>query len=163
MGAEALVYSSLSRRQAIVALAASVSAAWTAGREVRAQAKTRIDVYKDPSCGCCSKWVDHMNANGFDARVIDGDTRAIKTKYGIGPALQSCHTGVVAGLVIEGHVPAADVKRLLASKPAGTIGLTIPGMPQSAPGMDLRPFEPYTVLAFDKQGRTTVFVRHNRA
>jgi len=144
-------------------MTASVAAAWTATRGVRAQAKTRIDVYKDPSCGCCSKWVDHMKANGFDARVVDGDTRAIKAKYGIGPALQSCHTGVVAGLVIEGHVPAADVKRLLAQKPAGTVGLTIPGMPQSAPGMDVTPFQPYTVLAFDKQGRTTPFARHDRA
>src|SRR5687767_15997663 len=125
MGAEVLVHSSLSRRQALLAVTALATAAWTTGREVRAQAKTRIDVYKDPSCGCCSKWVDHMNASGFDARVIDGDTRAIKTKYGIGPALQSCHTGVVAGLVIEGHVPAADVKRLLARTPVGMIGLTI--------------------------------------
>ena len=104
-----------------------------------------------------------MNANGFDARVINGDTRAIKAKYGIGPALESCHTGVVAGLAIEGHVPAADVKRLLAQKPAGTVGLTIPGMPASAPGMDEKPFQPYTVMAFDKQGRTTVFARHTRA
>src|SRR5688572_9608561 len=117
MDKEALVHSSLSRRQAIGLVTASIAAAWTAVREVHAQVKTRIDVYKDPSCGCCSKWVDHMNANGFDARVTDGDTKAIKTKYGITPALQSCHTGVVAGLVIEGHVPAADVKRLLARKP----------------------------------------------
>jgi len=77
-------------------------------------------------------------------------------------ALHSCHTSLVGGYVIEGHVPAEDVKKLLAAKPAGIIGLTIPGMPQSAPGMDVTPFQPYDVLTFDKDGKSTVYAKHAR-
>ena len=133
---------------------------WTI--RARAQAKTPIEVFKDPSCDCCHLWVNHMNANGFVAKVRDTDMTPIKTRYGIPLKLQSCHTAVVEGFVIEGHVPAADVRTLLGRKPKGIVGLTIPGMPASAPGMDLKPFQPYTVLTFDRAGKTAVFAQHDR-
>jgi hypothetical protein len=120
-------------------------------------------VYKDPGCGCCGKWIDHMKAAGFTVSVQDtGDMDAIKKRYKVGEPLKSCHTAVVGGYVVEGHVPAADVKRLLVEKPKVT-GLTIPGMPASAPGMDMTPFRPYDVLAFDAAGKTTVFAKHAKA
>ena len=152
----------VTRRSFLVALTGSV-AAFAALRPLAAQTGTPIDVYKDPTCGCCTTWVAHMNANGFKATVHEGPTGPVHTKYKIPTALQSCHTGVAGSYVIEGHVPAADVKRLLREKPAGVVGLTIPGMPQSAPGMDLKPFQSYTVLAFDAQGKTTVFAKHDKS
>jgi hypothetical protein len=134
------------------------------GQRTFAQTKPALAVYKDPSCGCCQSWVQHMAANGFAPAVTDtADMTAIKTRYKVPAALQSCHTAVVGSYVIEGHVPAADVKRLLAAKPKGIVGLTVPGMPASAPGMDGKPFQPYTVLTFDAAGATTPFARHDRA
>ena len=140
------------------AVAVSRTAAMAGGQTA---AKIAIDVHKSPSCSCCQSWVNHMAANGFAPTVTNtNDMAPIKAKYNVAQSLQSCHTSIVNGYVIEGHVPAADVKRLLAAKPAGVIGLTIPGMPQSAPGMDVMPFQPYTVLSFDAKGATTVFARH---
>ena len=152
----------LSRRTVITGLGATVAA--LAGFPRLLQAQTAIVVYKDPNCGCCQKWVDHMTANGFTATVNNsGDMTAVKARHKVGPALASCHTTLVGGYVVEGHVPASDVKRLLTRKPQGIVGLTIPGMPASAPGMDVMPFQPYSVLTFDEQGRTTVFARHDKA
>ena len=151
------------RRQAMVTVAGAGVAAVTGVAHVLAQTKTRIDVYKDPSCLCCGKWVEHMNASGFDAHVVNGDPARIKARYGIGEKLQSCHTAIIGAYVVEGHVPASDVKKFLAQKPAGILGLTIPGMPASAPGMDAMPFQPYTVLSFDKTGQTKVFATHAKA
>ena len=128
-----------------------------------AQPKEAITVYKDPSCTCCHKWVEHMQANGFVATVTDGNMSPVKARFKIPPALESCHTTIVRGFIIEGHVPAADVRRLLAEKPKGIVGLTIPGMPASAPGMDGRPFRPYEVLSFDSTGKTTVYAKHDKA
>ena len=130
------------------------------GRAALAQTKEAITVYKDPSCTCCHKWVEHMQANGFVATVTDGNMSPVKARFKIPPALESCHTTIVRGFIIEGHVPAADVKRLLKEKPKGIVGLTIPGMPASAPGMDLKPFKPYEVLSFDSTGKTTVYAKH---
>lgn len=134
-----------------------------AGRGLAAQrAKPAMVVYKSPSCGCCGKWVEHIEANGFAVEVRDLENMApIKQRYKVTSALQSCHTAVIEGYVIEGHVPASDVKRLLAEKPK-VVGLTIPGMPQSAPGMDLTPFVAYEVLAFDDKGSAKVFARHTK-
>ena len=118
-----------------------------------------ITVYKSESCGCCEDWVTHMEESGFEVKVVNGDNLGpVKAMAGVKPELASCHTGVIDGYVIEGHVPAADVQRLLKEKPA-VRGLTIPGMPQSAPGMDI-PGSPYEVLSFDKQGNTAVFSRY---
>ncbi|MBM3275590.1 MAG: DUF411 domain-containing protein [Gemmatimonadetes bacterium] len=156
-----LLVSHISRRDAVATLAAGL--ATIAGGRLAAQAKPALTVYKDPNCGCCAKWADHMKANGFTATVKDtADMPAIKAKHHVGDALQSCHTTLVGDYVIEGHVPAVDVKRLLAEKPKGIVGLTIPGMPASAPGMDLTPFKPYDVLTFDVKGKTTVFAKHTK-
>jgi hypothetical protein len=104
-----------------------------------------------------------MAANGFAPEVTDHpDMSLIKSRYRIPPRLASCHTTIAGDYVIEGHVPASDVRKLLADKPAGIIGLTIPGMPASAPGMDLTPFQPYTVFTFDGAGNTGVFAQHDR-
>lgn len=156
----------ISRRRALSLMAAGSGLAWTTAQAAtQTKPGPRVDVYKEPTCGCCGKWVEHMAANGFDTRVIDGNVAAIRATHGVTASLASCHTALVDGFVIEGHVPAADVKKLLAERPrpAHVVGLTVPGMPASAPGMDLTPFQPYTVLSFDRQGKTTVFAKHDRA
>ena len=153
----------ISRRTLFARLAAVAPLVFASSR-VFAQAKTPMMVIKDPSCGCCEKWIAHMTANGFTATVTNTpDMKPVKLRYKVPSALESCHTALIAGYVIEGHVPGADVKTFLARKPAGMLGLTIPGMPASAPGMDLAPFQPYTVLAFDAKGATTPFSTHNKA
>ena len=152
----------ISRRKVIQAglAAAATVVVWPAPVPARAAQGTAMVVYKSPSCGCCAKWVEHMRAQGFTVSVRDlQDMDPIKTRYQIGEKFRSCHTAIVAGYVIEGHVPAEDVKRLLRERPRIT-GLTIPGMPPSAPGMDLKPTRPYAVLALDPKGNTTVFAKH---
>ncbi|HET9371307.1 MAG TPA: DUF411 domain-containing protein [Vicinamibacterales bacterium] len=154
----------VSRREVLTGLAAAALTALPRPSSAQtAKSAGHLEVHKDPQCGCCSLWVDHMKANGFTAAVRDGDVAPIKAKHKITPALSSCHTTLIGGYVIEGHVPASDVKRLLAEKPKGIVGLTIPGMPQSAPGMDMKPFQPYTVLSFDAQGKTAVYAKHDKA
>lgn len=144
--------------------AGALGLAQTAGPgRAASQAKPNLVTYKDASCGCCHKWVEYMQGKGYRVLAQDTDINAVKKRYGIGPELQSCHTTIVHGLIIEGHVPESDIVRFLRERPAGIVGLTIPGMPQSAPGMDVRPFQPYTVLAFDKAGKTSVFTRHTKA
>lgn len=118
-----------------------------------------VTVYKSPTCGCCEDWVEHMRESGFDVTSVDTNyMESVKVRAGVKPSLASCHTAQVGGYVIEGHVPAHDVKQLLKSQPE-LRGLTIPGMPQSAPGMDI-PGTPYEVLSFDEQGNTAVFSRY---
>lgn len=134
----------------------------TAADQAARSATPMMAVYKTPTCGCCAKWVDHMRQNGFNVMVTDlNDLSTIKQKHGVPARLQSCHTGVVNGFVIEGHVPAADVKRLLEDKPAVT-GLTVPGMPAGSPGMEVPGIRTpaYQVLTFDKAGATKVFATH---
>ena len=118
-----------------------------------------VEVWKSASCGCCGGWIVHMRKAGFTVIAHDVDDLApVKAANGVSDALASCHTAKVGGYVIEGHVPAADVARLLAERPA-VAGLAAPGMPSAAPGMDGDP-EPYDVLAFDRSGRTFVWARH---
>lgn len=117
-------------------------------------------VYKSPTCGCCKLWAQHLQANGFKVRTIDlVDVTPIKESNGVPPALGSCHTAKVGGYVIEGHVPASDIQRLLKERPKVT-GLAVPGMPAGSPGMEGPTRERYEVLTFDKAGRTTVYARH---
>jgi len=119
-----------------------------------------ITVYKSPTCGCCSSWVDHMKANGFAVTVRDVENLTpIKAEAGVPGRLQSCHTAIVAGYAIEGHVPADLIKKFLAEKPK-LAGLAVPGMPVGSPGMEQGTTkQPYEVLTFDTQGRTTVYAR----
>jgi hypothetical protein len=141
-------------------LAASLGAAALGVLGVaQAHRATRVEVYKSPSCGCCTEWVKHMRANGFEVRAHEvSDVDSIRRRLGVPAELVSCHTAIVEGYAIEGHVPAADVKRLLKERPKA-IGLAAPGMPQDAPGMDLKTGEPYDVLLVARDGRHKVF-RH---
>jgi len=127
-----------------------------------AQAKPAVVMYKPPTCNCCTGWAEHLRKDGFSVDVKKyEDMDAIKTKFGVSKKLASCHTAIVDGYVIEGHVPAADVERLLKERP-DIVGLTAPGMPMKSPGMQAVGQQPqgYTVLAFDKDGNTTVFHRY---
>lgn len=120
-----------------------------------------IDVFKSASCGCCKAWVEHLKANGFVTRVTDvDDPSAYRKRGGIPDALGSCHTGMVGGYAIEGHVPASDIKRLLAQKPKAR-GLAVPGMPLGAPGMEGPRKDPFDVLLVQGDGQTRVFQRHD--
>lgn len=121
-----------------------------------------ITVYKDPSCGCCKKWVTHLSENGFATTAKDrSDMDALKDSLGVPVALRSCHTAVIGKFVIEGHVPAADVKRLLAKPPKGIIGLAAPGMPAGSPGMEVAGrSDRYDVMAFGADGKSHVFATH---
>ena len=119
-----------------------------------------VTVYKSPTCGCCKNWIKHMEANGFAVKSVDvTDIRPYKSKYDITPPLASCHTAVIDGYVVEGHVPAADIKRMLKERPA-IQGLAVPGMPSGSPGMEQDPQDPYEVLTFDKVGNRLVYSRH---
>ena len=123
-----------------------------------------VTVYKDPSCGCCAKWVEHLQQNGFTTKIIE--TRSvddIKAQNHVPRHARSCHTALVNGYAIEGHVPASDVQRLLKERPA-IAGLAVPGMPIGSPGMEVpgRKAQPFDVLAFDKDGQTRVFASHGK-
>ena len=119
-----------------------------------------VQVYKTPWCGCCTAWVDHLRANGFAVTVEDReDLGPTKAALGVPGDLASCHTATVEGYVIEGHVPASDIERLLAARPAAT-GLAVPGMPIGSPGMEMGDRrDPYAVILFGPEGRET-FSRH---
>jgi hypothetical protein len=126
------------------------------------QAKPSVEVYKDPSCGCCSKWVDHLQANGFTVKTTDrADLADLKAKHRVPQKVQSCHMALVDGYVVEGHVPAEDVKRLLKERPA-VVGIAVPGMPIGSPGMEVAgmKMQPFDVLAFDRAGQTRVYASH---
>jgi hypothetical protein len=148
------------RRGLVAAVLGIALAAGPASAQSTAAKKPHLTVYKTPTCGCCAKWVDHANLAGFTSTVTDmPDVTPIKVKHGVPTALASCHTSLVGGYVIEGHVPAADIRRLLRERPA-VVGLAAPGMPAGSPGMDLPNSPPYQVLSFDKAGRTKVFATH---
>lgn len=131
-------------------------------RPVPSGTKPHLTVYKDPSCGCCQEWINYMQARGYRSTTFHVNLGPIKQQYHVAPNLQSCHTTLVDGYVVEGHVPEADIVRLLKERPRDVVGLTVPGMPASAPGMDELPFQPYTVLTFNKAGQTTVWARHTK-
>lgn len=127
---------------------------------VWAESLPNVEVYKSPSCGCCEKWVEHMRSNGFQVKTHDtNEVAQHKAQLGVPEAMASCHTAKVGGYVIEGHVPASDVKRLLAEKPQAK-GLASPGMPASAPGMDVPGNTPYQVFLINKDGSTSRFAKH---
>jgi hypothetical protein len=121
-----------------------------------------VTVYKNAQCGCCKNWVEHLRQNGFEVTANDvNDLAAIKKKLGVPEALGSCHTAVVGQYVVEGHVPAADIRKLLAEKPT-VVGIGVPGMPAGSPGMEVpgRLPDRYDVTAFAKDGTQRVFASH---
>jgi len=120
-----------------------------------------IEVYKNPQCGCCGQWVSHVRAHGFVVQVHDAsNTEATRAMLGVPSALGSCHTAKINGYVIEGHVPAADIGRLLKERPA-IVGLAVPGMPAGSPGMESPSPLAYQTLAFSATGDTQVFADHS--
>ena len=139
------------RRQWLTAIAtASACAALPAWATSNANA---VEVWKDPSCGCCQDWIEHLRAEGFAVTLHDSGNTAVRARLGLPVRLGSCHTALVGGYLLEGHVPAADVKKLLAQKPTA-LGLAVPGMPVGSPGMDGPAYQgrkdPYDVLLVTK-------------
>lgn len=120
----------------------------------------KMQVYKSASCGCCVKWIELARQQGFTVTATDvPDIQAVKTQHRISDSLASCHTTLVDGYIVEGHVPIADVKRLLKERPK-VAGIAVPGMPLGSPGMESPNPQPYKVLSFDKNGATAVFATH---
>ncbi|SFC49221.1 Uncharacterized conserved protein [Polaromonas sp. OV174] len=162
----------MQRRQLIQAISTltTLAAAATLSPTLMAQAKPRVEVWKDPNCGCCQDWVKHLQANGFDVKVHDTGNTAARARMGVPQKLGSCHTAqlIVKGraYALEGHVPAGDVQRLIKERPAG-IGLTVPGMPIGSPGMDGPEYggrqDPYDVLLINTDGSTRVYQSYHRA
>lgn len=147
-----------SRRHLLLALAATPAALLAAHAQANPLKLPTVHVWKSPTCGCCTAWVDHMRAAGFTVNITEvDDTGPTRKRLGMPAKLGSCHTALVGGYVLEGHVPADDVKRLLRTKTAG-LGLSVPGMPVGSPGMEMGPrLDPYDVLLVQRDGRTSVF------
>lgn len=130
------------------------------GMSLSAQTRPAVEVWKDPNCGCCKDWVTHLTSNGFQVKVSDSGNAAARARLGVPEKLGSCHTALVGGYALEGHVPARDIHRLLKEKPQA-IGLAVPGMPVGSPGMDAPLYggrqDPYDVLLVLKDGNTRVY------
>lgn len=123
-------------------------------------ANNTVKVYKSPTCGCCRKWVTHLKNNGFKVESVNTNRmNSVKKRLGVPGNLQSCHTAVVNGYVIEGHVPAKDIKNLLNQK-SKVVGLAVPGMPAGSPGMEWIKKDKYSVISFDKNGKTKVVANY---
>ena len=153
-------------RMSRITVAAAAVAIVALGLGLAAQQKPAagpmVTVYNTSSCGCCRLWVDHMKSSGFDVQAMDvsaADVRAVSKAAGLKDEDTSCHTAKVGNYVVEGHVPADDIKRMLKEKPV-IAGLSAPGMPQGSPGMEQGVKEPYDVIAFKKDGTSTVFAKH---
>ncbi len=143
----------------VTAILAAAAAALSCGVGAQA-APVAITVYKSPTCGCCAKWVEHLQAAGFRPEVHDeAQMDAVKTKIGVPADLRSCHTAVVDGYAVEGHVPADVIRKLLAERPK-VAGIAVPGMPVGSPGMESGDQKtPYDVVAFTKDGATSVYAK----
>ena len=153
-------------RRTFVTRAANLAVTGLGARSLLAQTGpgpgTPITVYKSASCGCCAKWVDHLRESGFAPAVHDDENMdALKDDMGVPNNVRSCHTALLDRYLVEGHVPASDLRRLLADRPA-VAGLAVPGMPGSTPGMAVpgQPHEPYDVVSFGRDGKTALFARH---
>ena len=144
------------RRPILLTIAAAAAFLSTAANAAQ------LTVMKSPYCGCCTKWIEQVQQHGFTVKVVDTeDMASVKKRLGVPDRLASCHTTMASGYFIEGHVPAEDVKRLLAEKPSAK-GLVLPGMPLGSPGMEVPDgtVQPYTVELVDEQGTTTAFAQH---
>jgi hypothetical protein len=145
-------------RSAVLLAAALGLGAAVSGTPARGGAQPAVmTVYKLASCGCCAKWVDHIKAAGIQVKTIDvEDLSEIKAASGVPTPLQTCHTAVIQGYIVEGHVPGDVVQQLLRDKPA-IAGVAVPGMPLGSPGMEGSPKQSYDIIAWDKAGKTRVF------
>lgn len=151
----------MNRRQLLSAMTAGLAV--VGAPAIAGPSLPQVHVFKSPYCGCCGAWVDHMKAAGFAVKVtLVEDTTAARKRLGMPDAFGSCHTATVAGYVLEGHVPAAEVKRLLVAKPVA-VGLAVPGMPPGSPGMEVGSRQDaYKVFLIDKSGHATVFASYPR-
>ncbi len=144
----------ITRRRAVSALCLALPGLATAA------GKPLVEVWKDPSCGCCKDWVSHLESNGFTVKVFETGNNAARARLGVDAKYGSCHTARVAGYAIEGHVPAREIRRLLAENPAA-LGLAVPGMPLGSPGMDGPAYagrkSPYDVLLLSRDGSARVY------
>ena len=151
------------RRRVARSLAAGAVAALLPARGESQPKLPTITVYKGATCGCCVAWIEHLQRNGLTVKGVDtDDLSGVKRMMGVPAALESCHTAVVGTYLVEGHVPAADIKRIFAQRPA-IRGLAVPGMPIGSPGMeqgDPKRYERYAVIAFAANGTTSVFARY---
>lgn len=152
------------KRRSILTLGCGSAALAILPAAVAATAFPRVEVFKSAYCECCGAWVEHMKASGFDVKVtLVNDTTAARQRLGMPDKFGSCHTATVSGYVLEGHVPAVEVKRLLALKPAA-IGLAVPGMPPGSPGMEVGTRQdPYKVFLVDRRGNEKVFASYPKA
>ncbi len=154
-----------SRRALLIAGVSAAAATATAACAQTARPSSDLAVYKSPTCGCCGAWVEHMTAAGFQARITEvADPGAVRRARGVPESLASCHTALIGGYVLEGHVPAGDVRRLLAERP-DALGLAVPAMPLGSPGMEMPDGrrDPFETLLILKGGGTRVFARHGQA
>lgn len=146
---------------ALIAVVALGAAAHRPAPALPGAAGSVITVYKSPTCGCCGAWVDYLRANGYEVKTVDlDDLSEIKTMSGVPRPIQTCHTAVVAGYVIEGHVPVDAIARMLKEQPK-IAGIGVAGMPVGSPGMEVpgTPAQHYDVMAWDKTGKTSVYAR----
>lgn len=148
------------RRRALVASLLVGVAATPFSRRLLASDARPIEVWTGPSCGCCKDWVKHLEENGFDVVSHEGGNTDARDRLGMPVRYGSCHTGEIQGYAIEGHVPAADIHRLVEEKP-DAIGISVPAMPRGSPGMDGPAYgnaqDPYDVLLIDRDGNASVF------
>jgi len=155
--------SAFTRRAALRGTLAGLAAAAGSRSWAQRAPATAVQVWKDASCGCCHDWIAHMEQNGFSVKAHDTGNNAARARLGLAEKYGSCHTALVGGYVIEGHVAAAEVKRLLRERP-GALGLAVPGMPVGSPGMDGAVYggrrDRYDTLLVLRDGSARVFQRH---
>ena len=148
------------KRRFLLQTLASLAGAATLPPGLMAQTRPRVEVWKDPECGCCKDWVSHLEASGFQVKVHDSGNAAARARLGVPEKLGSCHTAQVGGYALEGHVPSRDIRRLLKERPKA-VGLAVPGMPVGSPGMDGPEYQgrkdPYDVLLIQADGRSRVY------
>ena len=143
------------RRHALMFVAATAAFISTAANAAQ------LTVFKSPYCGCCAKWIEHVEKHGFAVKIVETEEMAaVKKRLGVPDSLASCHTTQAGGYFVEGHVPAADIKRLLAQKPKAA-GIAVPGMPSGSPGMEMGgEAQPYAAILVRSDGTTSIFARH---
>jgi hypothetical protein len=150
----------LGRRRVLAAGLALAAAA--AGARAQKPAPVLVEVWKDEGCGCCQEWVSHLEANGFKVKVNNGGNDGVRAKLGVPQKYGSCHTALVGGYAVEGHVPAREIRRLLQERPKA-VGLAVPGMPVGSPGMDGKVYggrkDPFNVMLLSADGNATIY-RH---
>ncbi len=155
------IASTTRRRQLLGAGLALLAAA--AGVQAQQPSAVLVEVWKDPNCGCCKDWVAHLEANGFKVKVNDTGNAAMRSRLGVAQKYGSCHTGLVGGYAVEGHVPAREIRRLLKEKPQA-VGLAVPGMPVGSPGMDGKVYggrqDAYDVVLLARDGSASVYQRY---